>query len=104
MKKEDHFGFLKAGNDAEFDKALDSIGDMYGDIFSNEARPSPLFENLAVENNPILDPIDKMHEQVFDPKEVKDAKVYEKVEPPAPGHNPYRAGQAQYVQEDLSES
>jgi hypothetical protein len=34
-KKNDPFGFLKEGHDKEFDQAMNSIGNMYDDIFKS---------------------------------------------------------------------
>lgn len=51
-----------------------SIENMYSDIFSGDSYYNSLFENLKVDNNPILEPVSDMFKEVFDPEAVKDGK------------------------------
>lgn len=75
------FDFHKSGKDSEFDSALKKMEGMYDNIFGSESNYDHLFENLQVDRNPILDPIDNMVNQIFDPNDVKDNKEYEKLSP-----------------------
>ncbi len=68
--------FLKQGHDKEFENALATIGNMYDDIFKSDTDFNSIFENLKVDNNPILQPIDEMIVEIFDPKDVRDSKEY----------------------------
>ena len=58
---------------------MDRINGMYDNIFGSETNYDLLFENLKVDNNPILDPIDNMINDIFDPNDVNDGKQYEKL-------------------------
>lgn len=81
IKKSDPFDFLKAGHDPEFEQAMNSIGVMYDDIFKSDDELNTIFEGLRVENNPTLEPIEKMFNEVFDPEAVRDQRQFEKVPP-----------------------
>lgn len=52
--------FLKQGHDKEFESAMAMIGSTYDEIFKSEVNFNEIFENLKVDNNPILDPITDM--------------------------------------------
>ena len=62
-KKQNSFGFLK-GEDHEFDASMKSIDGMYNNLF-NDDKLDDIFKTFAVNNNPVLDPIDEMSKQVF---------------------------------------
>lgn len=47
---------------------------MYDNIFGSETNYDYLFENFKVDNNPITEPINKMVNGIFDPKDVSDGK------------------------------
>ena len=52
---------------------------MYDNIFGAQSNYDHLFQNLQVDRNPILDSIDNMVNDIFDPNDVKDGKEYEKL-------------------------
>jgi hypothetical protein len=66
-KSEDPFNFLKEGQDSEFEKAMNSISNMYDDIFKSDTDFNSIFDGLKLENNPTLEPIDQMFKEVFKP-------------------------------------
>lgn len=55
-KKQSSFSFLK-GDDQEFDAAMKSIDGMYNNLFKDD-KLDDIFKTFAVNNNPVLDPID----------------------------------------------
>jgi hypothetical protein len=73
------FDFHKSGGDSEFDAAMERMNGMYDSIFAANMDYEKLFENIKVDNNPILDPIDHMMGDIFDPNDVRDGKQYQKV-------------------------
>ena len=75
------FNFHKTGGDSEFENALKKMDGMYDNIFGSETNYDHLFQNLQADNNPMLDPINNMVNDIFDPNDVKDNKQYEMLSP-----------------------
>jgi hypothetical protein len=58
---------------------MNSIEAMYDDIFKSDDELNTIFEGLRVENNPTLEPISEMFNDVFEPEAVKDHKHFIKI-------------------------
>ncbi len=52
---------------------------MYDDIFSNDDHLNSILKGIQVEDNPSLQPIEKMFNDIFDPQTVKDKREFVKV-------------------------
>ncbi len=60
---------------------MNSIGAMYDDIFKTDDNyMNSIFEGLRLENNPTLEPIEEMFNEIFDPLAVKDNREFEKID------------------------
>ena len=59
---------------------MNSISGMYDDIFKSEVDLDSIFDGLRVENNPKLEPIEQMFNEVFQPEAVQDKRQFVKVE------------------------
>lgn len=62
-KKQSSFSFLK-GDDPEFEASMKSIDSMYNNLFKDD-KLDDIFKTFAVDNNPILDPINEMNNEIF---------------------------------------
>jgi hypothetical protein len=58
---------------------LNSIGEMYDDIFKSEVNFDSIFDGLRLENNPSLEPISGMFNNIFEPETVKDNREFIKL-------------------------
>jgi hypothetical protein len=58
---------------------MNSIGTMYDDIFKTDDELNTIFEGLKLENNPTLEPIRDMFNDVFEPQTGKDKKEFIKL-------------------------
>lgn len=59
---------------------MNSISGMYDDIFKSEVQFDSIFDGLRLENNPSLEPIEEMFNDVFQPEAVKDKREFVKLE------------------------
>ena len=71
-KRQTCFDFLK-GKDPEFESSMNAINGMYDNLFSGD-KLDAIFKNLAVDNNPVLEPIDDMSQDIFQSEQASGPK------------------------------
>jgi hypothetical protein len=78
--------FLKGGHDNEFDKAMNSINDMYDDLFKTTDYYSR--DNISAENLELFKPIENMWNDIMEIPEEQKQPEHEEIVLGEPVHLP----------------